>query len=75
MPGRRIDFMSIDVEGAELDILRKFPFEQFDIGAMCVEVNDRERDRRELIEKGQKSGFRTVFDARVSKNDVWLLRN
>ena len=75
LPGRRIDFMSIDVEGAELDILRKFPFEQFDISAMCVEVNDRDDDRRELIEIGRKNGFRTAFDERISRNDVWLLRN
>ena len=74
LPARRIDFMSIDVEGAELDILQKFPFAQFDVGTMCVEVNDRDDDRRQVIELGRKNGFRTAFDATISKNDVWLLK-
>ena len=74
LPGRHIDFMSIDVEGAELDILEKFPFAQFDVGAMCVEVNDREQDRRKVIELGRENGFRTAFDTSVSKNDVWLVK-
>jgi FkbM family methyltransferase len=34
-----IDFMSIDVEGAELDILSVFPWDQYRIGLICIEHN------------------------------------
>jgi FkbM family methyltransferase len=36
---RRIDYLSIDVEGAECDIVSSFPFENYDIDIMEVEVN------------------------------------
>lgn len=34
-----IDYMSIDVEGAEADILLSFPFDMFNIGVISVEVS------------------------------------
>lgn len=37
---KRIDFLSIDIEGAEYDVLSVFPFEQWDIGYLLVEHND-----------------------------------
>jgi FkbM family methyltransferase len=36
----RIDFISIDVEGLEADILAGFPFERYDVALLCVEVLD-----------------------------------
>lgn len=35
----QIDYLSLDVEGAELDILRTFPFDHFDITAWSIENN------------------------------------
>lgn len=35
----QIDYLSLDVEGAELDILRTFPFDRFDITAWSIENN------------------------------------
>jgi len=35
----KIDFLSIDVEGGELDILSHFPFDRHDVGAICCEHN------------------------------------
>ena len=37
---KRIDFLSIDIEGAEHDVLSIFPFDQWDIGYLLVEHND-----------------------------------
>jgi FkbM family methyltransferase len=36
---REIDFISIDAEGAELEILQAFDFNQFDVKVMCLEHN------------------------------------
>ena len=36
---RRIDYLSIDTEGSELEILSAFPFEQWDIGLLTIEHN------------------------------------
>jgi FkbM family methyltransferase len=35
----RIDFLSIDVEGFELDLLRTFPFHEVSVGVCAVEAN------------------------------------
>lgn len=39
IPGIDIDYMSIDVEGAELKILQAFPFENYSIDVLGVEDN------------------------------------
>ena len=39
----QIDYLSLDVEGAELDILRTFPFDRFDIAAWSIENNTNNR--------------------------------
>lgn len=35
----QIDFLSIDVEGGEFDILSHFPFDRHNVGAICCEHN------------------------------------
>ncbi|MDO8563871.1 MAG: FkbM family methyltransferase [Nanoarchaeota archaeon] len=32
-----IDFLSLDLEGAEFDVLKKFPFRKYDIKCICIE--------------------------------------
>lgn len=44
-----IDYLSIDVEGAELKILSEFPFENFDIDVIGVEDNFSNKELDELI--------------------------
>ena len=47
---KRIDYMSIDVEGAEYDVLRGLSLDKYDIGAFTIEHNY-EAEKRELIRK------------------------
>lgn len=38
-PTQKIDLLSIDVEGAEFDIISTVPFEKYDIDILVVEIN------------------------------------
>jgi FkbM family methyltransferase len=54
---RRIDFMSLDIEGAELEALRGFPFDRYQIGALAVEHNFEEPKRSEIQELMAGHGY------------------
>jgi FkbM family methyltransferase len=43
-----IHFMSLDIEGAELEALRGFPFDRYTLGALAVEHNYEEPKRSEI---------------------------
>jgi FkbM family methyltransferase len=43
---QHIDFMSIDVEGSEFEILDSFPFDRYSFGFLCVEQKDDEQTVR-----------------------------
>ena len=45
---RFINFMSIDIEGAELEALKGFPFDKSKIGALAVEHGFREPKRSNI---------------------------
>jgi len=66
---RNIDFLSIDVEGGEFDILSHFSFDQFCIRAICCEHNftiQREKIYALLSEKGYERKYENL-----SGNDDW----
>jgi len=46
---KRIDYMSVDVEGSELDIFENFPFEKFDIRVISLEVSHASAHRIDLL--------------------------
>ncbi len=46
-----VDFLSIDTEGSELEVLRSLDFEKTKVGAICVENNNGKRDVRAYLEK------------------------
>ncbi|HPJ25957.1 MAG TPA: FkbM family methyltransferase [Synergistaceae bacterium] len=48
-----VDFLSIDTEGSELEVLHSLDFEKTKVGVICVENNSGKRDvRRYLEERG-----------------------
>jgi FkbM family methyltransferase len=66
-----IDFLSIDTEGSEWEILQAFDFSRYAFGAICVEHNftpEREKIHALLT----LHGYRRVF-AHFSKWDDWFL--
>jgi FkbM family methyltransferase len=57
-----IHFLSLDIEGAELEALRAFPFDRIRVGAMAIEHNYEEPKRTQLIEFLAQKGYRRTHE-------------
>lgn len=57
---RFIHFVSLDIEGAELEALKAFPFDRYRIGALAVEHNHEEPKRTEIEALMRRHGYRRV---------------
>ena len=68
---RSIDYISIDTEGSEYDILSNFPFASWDISLLTIEHNFRE-DRAAMHDLMKANGFVRVLTM-VSKFDDWYV--
>ena len=68
---RSIDYMSIDTEGSEYDILSGFPFDRWDIACVTVEHNFRD-DRCVLQHVMKANGFVRILP-KLSKFDDWYV--
>ncbi len=67
----QIDFLSIDTEGSELEILEAFDFDRWRIGAIAVEHN-RTPARRGLYRLLTGKGYRRMWTA-FSRWDDWYV--
>lgn len=66
-----IDFLSIDTEGSEWEVLQAFDFSRYHFGAICVEHNFTPQ-REKIHTLLTLHGYRRVF-AHYSKWDDWYL--
>jgi FkbM family methyltransferase len=55
-----IHFMSIDIEGAELEALKGIPFEKYRFGAMAIEHNEEEPKRTDILRFLEARGYQRV---------------
>jgi FkbM family methyltransferase len=55
-----IHFLSIDIEGAELEALKGFPFDRFTVGSMAIEHNDEEPKRTDILKFLEARGYQRV---------------
>jgi FkbM family methyltransferase len=55
-----IHFLSLDIEGAELEALKGVPFEKYRFGSMAIEHNDEEPKRSDLLKFLESRGYRRV---------------
>jgi FkbM family methyltransferase len=67
-----IDFLSLDVEGLEFEILKSFDFSRYCFGIICVEHNYRS-DRLDIHNLLSCKGYKRVY-GRVSKVDDWYIK-
>jgi FkbM family methyltransferase len=74
VPDGLIDFMSIDVEGPELDIIKGFDFSAVQVTALTIEVNDRVDEATEIAKILAARGYYQPFGRDVSREDLWFLR-
>jgi FkbM family methyltransferase len=63
----RLDYLSLDIEGGELAVLRGFPFAGFEIGAWSIEVNE---ETPEIAEIMRRAGYRLA--AHVGVDQIWV---
>ncbi|MCC5972806.1 MAG: FkbM family methyltransferase [Rubellimicrobium sp.] len=68
---REIDFLSVDTEGSEFEILQAFDFDRWRFGAICVEHNGTAL-RTKLFDLLTKNGYRRKFEA-FSAYDDWYV--
>lgn len=69
----RIDFMSIDTEGSELEVLRGLDLRRWDVRFLAIEHNWAPGHRDAIAAHLASFGFRPVLEA-FSAMDIWLLR-
>ena len=70
---REIDYLSIDTEGSELEILKAFDFADYDIKIVTVEHNFVPADRQEIRKLLTEKGFLRIFEP-LSKFDDWYVK-
>lgn len=59
-----IHYVSLDVEGAELEALRGFPFDRYHVGAWTIEHNREEPKRSQIVALLAAHGYGRVHDWR-----------
>jgi FkbM family methyltransferase len=67
-----IDYLSIDTEGSELEILQAFNFQKFSIKIITVEHNFTDK-REQICALLTMNGYRRIFD-KVSLFDDWYIK-
>jgi FkbM family methyltransferase len=69
---RRIDYLSIDTEGSEFDILSSFDFSAYDVRLITVEHNHTDK-RQALFDLLTSKGYQRKFEA-LSNVDDWYVK-
>jgi len=71
LSSNEIDFLSIDIEGRDIDILKSLDLNRYRINAICVEHNFREGSD-ELIRYMASNRYDLLY-SEFSKNDYWFV--
>lgn len=67
-----IHFLSLDIEGAELEALKGVPFDKYRFGAMAIEHNDEEPKRTDILKFLEARGYHRVHSFR--QDDFYAAR-
>ena len=69
---KEIDYLSIDTEGSELEILNAFDFSRYDTSIITVEHNYTE-NRKKIHSLLSRNGYERVFE-QYSQFDDWYVK-
>jgi FkbM family methyltransferase len=69
-----IDYISIDTEGSELDILKGFNFDRYRVGFFTIEHNFRSGALEKMAAMLGRRGYRQILPE-VSHFDAWFVHN
>lgn len=67
-----IDYISVDTEGSEFDILKEFDFKKYDVTLFTIEHNFTNQ-RANIFSLMEANGYSRIFE-RFSKWDDWYLK-
>jgi FkbM family methyltransferase len=65
-----VDFLSLDVEGSEFEIIKTIDFNKININIMSIENNEDTSTIREYLEK---NGF--IFHSKIAIDDIFVNKN
>jgi len=71
--GKNIDYISIDTEGNELDILKSFNFNRYNVKIFTIEHNFQKRNRENIYKILNKNGYKRMFKY-ISFMDDWYIK-
>ena len=66
-----IHYISLDIEGAELEALKAFPFSKYKVGAFTIEHNFEEPKRSQINALLERNGYRRVRT--VAQDDYYTI--
>jgi len=69
----KIHFLSIDTEGSEIEIIRNFPFDKYDIDFISIEHNHHPERSYELLAMLDHAGYK-VLQPTLSGADFWFVK-
>jgi FkbM family methyltransferase len=70
---RQVDFLSVDTEGSELEVLSGFPFERFAPNFICIEHNFEEPKRSDIRKLLEMKGYSIFLESQSFVDDWFVL--
>ena len=70
---KNIDYISIDTEGNELDIIKKFNFNKYNVKIFTIEHNFQKNKRENIYKILKKNNYKRVFKY-ISYMDDWYIK-
>lgn len=76
-----IDFLSVDVEGHEMEVFRNFDFDQYNFGFICVEQHEVHGPENDVTGILNKAGYKVLFSReegrpipmQITGVDIWFV--
>ena len=71
---KKIDYISIDTEGNEMEILNIFPFDKWEVGFWTIEHNDHTRGNTSRSDELTALFAQHGFKAYIKQFDIWFYK-